>query len=129
MSGRKDSARAALARVPYLHPAQHEDIIRELDRESLLDNPRSNGGPVHAVAAPLPAREVLTGVQAVAANPDLNTVRVQRVCAEARRLGGYQIKLDEKINVHELDAALRSSPDIEGRMRLKANLHALGMLA
>jgi hypothetical protein len=50
MSGRKDSARSALARVPHLHPIHVEDILAELGREGLLDEPRSgNGGPIARV--------------------------------------------------------------------------------
>jgi hypothetical protein len=70
---RKDSARAALARVPFLHPSSYDDVIRELTKEGILDEPRGNsGGAVHA------AREVITGLQAISANA------VQKG-AEARR--------------------------------------------
>jgi hypothetical protein len=48
MPGRKDAARAALARVPHLHPALVDPILAELDRESLLDRLTPSGGSVRA---------------------------------------------------------------------------------
>jgi hypothetical protein len=79
MSGKRDSARAALGRVQHLHPAQQEDILRELDRESLLDNPARNGAVRAAAAASaLPGRECLTAMEVISANED-NAVKVRRV--------------------------------------------------
>ena len=64
MSGKRDSARNALRRaVPFLAERHHDDILNELDAESLLDGEgkRPNGGRVHAVAGDAPkGRPLLT---------------------------------------------------------------------
>jgi hypothetical protein len=128
MSGRTDSARTALRRVQYLHPSMHEDIIKELDREGILDEPRSDGGAVRAVAAAaLPERgECLTAIQAVAANPNRNAARVKRVLAESARLG-FQIDPTSKIDLFAMDKALQGR-DVAARMNLKLNLAFLRMI-
>ena len=125
MSGRKTSALVALGRVSHLHPAQHADIITELDREGLLDGSKSNGGPVRAAASALPERTCLTVIQA-AAIPG-NAIRVKRVCAEARRLG-FEIKANEVIDLFKLDQAL-AGKDVAARMNLKRNLAFLSLIS
>jgi hypothetical protein len=74
----------------------------------------------------LPERECLSPIQAINANAG-NAIRVRRCVAEAKRLG-FQIELDSKIDPFKLDEALRGK-DVERRMSLKRNLHAMGMLA
>jgi hypothetical protein len=126
MAGRTDSARAALRRVQYMHPSLVEDAIKELDGAGLLDNGVGNGGTFHATAAPaLPEREIITAMQAMAANPD-NGIRIKRVVAEAARLG-YEIKLNEKIDTFKMDEALKGK-DVERRMTLKKNLAAMRLI-
>ena len=74
----------------------------------------------------MPARECLTAIETIAANED-NAIKVRRVISEAKRYG-FEIRANEKIVPFKLDEALRGHPDIEGRMRLKRNLAALGMI-
>jgi hypothetical protein len=127
MPGRTDSARAALRRVQYLHPSMHEDIIRELDKESLLDNPRSNGGQVHAVASARPARETITLLQA--ASVPANKIRLSRIFAEARRLG-HELSIgdDGKVDMRAFDRDTKGK-DIARRLAIKDNLAAMNLIA
>jgi hypothetical protein len=71
-------------------------------------------------------RECLSPIQAINANAD-NAIRVRRCMAEAKRLG-FEIKPNEKIDLFKLDEALKGK-DVERRISLKRNLHAMGMLA
>jgi hypothetical protein len=130
MAGRTDSARAALRNVDKLHEVYHEPILRELDRQGLLDEPRGSGfertGNVRATAAPvLPERECLTCIEVIAANED-NAVRVRRVIAEAKRLG-FEIRANQKIDIFKMDEALKGK-DVERRMTLKKNLAAMRLI-
>jgi hypothetical protein len=125
MSGKRDAAAAALYNVRMLHQDFHAPILHELDAAGLLDNQRvGNGGQVRAAA--VPARECITAMQAMGANPD-NGIRIKRVVAEAARLG-YEIRLNEKIDTFALDQALKGK-DVEQRMRLKRNLAAMNLIA
>jgi hypothetical protein len=122
MSGRTEAATEALRTINNLSASQHASVLKALDSAGLLDRPRA----VHAASAVMP-RETLTAIEVIAANED-NAVKVRRVISEAKRYN-FEIRANERVDAFRLDEALRGHPDIEGRMRLKRNLHALGMLA
>jgi hypothetical protein len=73
----------------------------------------------------VPGGDCLTPIQVIQASAD-NRIRLQRVTAEAARLG-YEIKPNAKINMFELDAAL-AGKDVGKRMALKKNLAFLRMI-
>jgi hypothetical protein len=130
MSGRKDAAREVLKRVQYLHPSQHEDVLRELDAAGLLDNPGGNadfGAVRGARAAPRGRLSPLrTPMEAVAANVE-NEVAIKQIKATARRIAGFDVKDNELVDPIALDKAL-AGKDVETRMGLKLNMARLGLI-
>jgi hypothetical protein len=128
MSGRKDSAREALGRVQHLHPVHHEPILAELDRAGLLDEPKNaeNGGKIHAAAADLPKRPLLTPMQAAEAKGGRNRDLLKSVMAQAKRLG-FTIKENEHVDVVALDAAM-AGKDVTQRLAIKSALAKLALI-
>jgi hypothetical protein len=128
MSGKRDSARNALRRaVPFLAEQHHDDILNELDRESLLDTP--NGGKVHAVAgdADRPRRPLLTPLQASQTRNGANKDLLRSVQARAARMG-FPINIDDKyVDVVALDAAMRGK-DVTERLSIKATLAKMALI-
>jgi hypothetical protein len=130
MSGKRDSARNALRRaVPFLAERHHDDILNELDAESLLDGEgkRPNGGRVHAVAGDAPkGRPLLTPLQAAEARNGMNKDLLRSVTAGAARLG-FRIESDKLVDVAAFDAAAKGSA-VEERIALKAAMFKLGLI-
>ena len=132
MSGKRDSARAALRRaVPFLHDRHHDDILNALDAESLLDEPRNaeNGGKIRAAAddADRPRRPLLTPLQASRTRNGANKDLLRSVQARAARMG-FPINIDDKyVDVVALDAAMRGK-DVTERLSIKATLAKMALI-
>lgn len=129
MSGKRDSARAALQRaVPFLHDRHHTDILNELENDLLdVENKRPTGGEIRAAATDLPKRPLLTPLQASQARGGANKDLLRSVTARAARLG-FRIESDKLVDVAAFDAAAKGK-DISERIALKAAMFKLGLIA
>ena len=121
MTGKTESARAALRRVPALHDEFHQPIIRELDAEGLLDNP-GNG---HGVSASTSER--LRRLHAAANDSGGGlSVELRNATMELRRLDVPFSEEDGADKDRLAAATARWSPT--ERIRIKSQLHRVGLL-
>jgi hypothetical protein len=129
MSGKRDSARNALRRaVPFLAERHHDDILNELDNESLLDGEGKtpNGGRVHAVAGDAPkGRPLLTPMQASQAKQE-NASLVKQILATAARMN-IDIDPTKVVDVPALNRALVGR-SVDERLAMKSMLARLHLI-
>ena len=132
MSGKRDSARAALQRsAGFLAPEHHDRIIAALSDEGLLDGgPKNseNGGVVRAAAGDAPKRQLMTPLQCSQAKGGANLDLLKSVQARAARLG-FRFEIDDKHISADAFNAVAKGKDVSERLAIKACWHKLGLIS
>jgi hypothetical protein len=134
MSGKRDTASAALQRsAHFLAPQHHDAILDSLQAEGLLDDLPKNsesGGRVRAAAtdnAPK-GRPLLTPLQCSQARGGANRDLLHSVIASVKRLG-FQIDISDKhVDIDAFNAATKGKSVTE-RLAAKAAMFRLGLIA
>jgi hypothetical protein len=114
-----------LRHAPGISGAHHRAILDGLQADGLID-----GGAVVRAVAEGKSKFLLSPRAAAAAAKDENAVRALKALQRTLARHNYHLDLasDQKVKLHEVDAALKACSDLEQRMAIKHQLFSLGMI-